>query len=187
MDVAWLDELGEEVYRPLAQIPFDWDGLLAKAIPELGQHFTTAHGNRCCVPYDPSIQLLFYRRDLFTDPTYKRMYYEDFREELAVPKTFRDYNRVASFFTRGCNAASPTQYGSTVAIGNVVVSPSEFMPPPFLRRTDVSWIVRAGSPWIRRGAACAGKATRETYSYSDRTIYDSGRMLWRALPMERPP
>ena len=69
MDVAWLDELGEEVYRPLAQIPFDWDGLLAKAIPELGQHFTTAHGNRCCVPYDPSIQLLFYRRDLFTDPT----------------------------------------------------------------------------------------------------------------------
>ena len=31
----------------------------------------------------------------------------DFREELAVPKTFRDYNRVASFFTRGCNAASP--------------------------------------------------------------------------------
>ena len=37
------------VYRPLAQIPFDWDGLLAKAIPELGQHFTTAHGNQMCI------------------------------------------------------------------------------------------------------------------------------------------
>ena len=171
MDVAWLDELGEEVYRPLAQIPFDWDGLLAKAIPELGQHFTTAHGNRCCVPYDPSIQLLFYRRDLFTDPTYKRMYYEDFREELAVPKTFRDYNRVASFFTRGCNAASPTQYGSTVAIGNVVVSPSEFMPRLFAengRLLDSQGRITLDTPEALR----ALENYRETYSYSDRTIYD---------------
>ena len=161
-------------------------GCWLKPIPELGQHFTTAHGNRCCVPYDPSIQLLFYRRDLFTDPTYKRMYYEDFREELAVPKTFRDYNRVASFFTRGCNAASPTQYGSTVAIGNVVVSPSEFM-PRLLRRTDVSWIVRAGSPWIRRRRCVRWKTTgRHILIRTGRSMI-SGRMLWRALPMERPP
>ena len=171
MDVAWLDELGETVYRPLSQIPFDWDALLSRAIPELGQHFATAHGVRCCIPYDPSIQLLFYRRDLFSDPTYKRMYFETFREELAVPKTFRDYNRIASFFTKSCNAASPTQYGSTVAIGNVVVSPSEFMPRLFAengRLLDRQGRITLDTPEALR----ALKNYRETYSYSDRTIYD---------------
>ena len=79
MDVAWLDELGEAVYKPFSQIPFDWDQLLSSPIPKLGQHFTTACGTRCCIPYDPSIHLLFYRRDLLTDPTYKRMYFETFR------------------------------------------------------------------------------------------------------------
>ena len=99
------------------------------------------------------------------------MYYEDFREELAVPKTFRDYNRVASFFTRGCNAASPTQYGSTVAIGNVVVSPSEFMPRLFAengRLLDSQGRITLDTPEALR----ALENYRETYSYSDRTIYD---------------
>ena len=171
MDVAWLDELGEAVYRPLNQIPFDWDALLSKTIPELGQHFTTAHGVQCCIPYDPSIQLLFYRRDLFTDPTYKRMYFETFREELSVPKTFLDYNRIASFFTRSCTPASPTQYGSTIAIGNVVVSPSEFMPRLFAengRLLDSQGRITLDTPEALR----ALKNYRETYSYSDRTIYD---------------
>lgn len=171
MDVAWLDELGETVYRPLAQIPFDWDGLLSRTIPELGQHFTTAHGVRCCVPYDPSIQLLFYRRDLFTDPTYKRMYFETFREELAVPKTFADYNRIASFFTQSRTPSSPTQYGSTVAIGNVVVSPSEFMPRLFAeggQLLDSQGRITLDTPEALR----ALENYRETFSYSDRTIYD---------------
>lgn len=171
MDVAWLDELGESVYRPLAQIAFDWDGLLSRTIPELGYNFTSAHGVRCCVPYDPSIQLLFYRRDLFTDPTYKRMYFEQFRQELSVPKTFDDYNRVASFFTRSGNPASPTQYGSTVAIGNVVVSPSEFMARLFAengRLLDGQGRITLDTPEALR----ALENYRETYSYADRTVYD---------------
>ena len=65
MDVAWMDELAEKLFRPLRQIPFDWDGLLAQTLPEFGDSYTTAGGTRFCVPYDPSTQLMFYRRDLF--------------------------------------------------------------------------------------------------------------------------
>ncbi len=131
MDVAWMDELAERLFRPLDQIPFDWDGLLSKVIPELGENYTVSHGTRYCVPYDPSTQLMFYRRDLFTDPTYKRMYFEAYRKELKVPESFGEYNRIAGFFTRSRNPASPIQYGSAVAGGNVVTSPSEFMPRLF--------------------------------------------------------
>ena len=56
------------------------------------------------------------------------MYYETYRRELRVPRTFADYNQIARFFTRSLNQASPVPYGTTAAIGNVVVSPSEFFP-----------------------------------------------------------
>ena len=55
MDVAWMDELAERLFRPLDQIPFDWDGLLSKVIPELGENYTVSHGTRYCVPYDLSL------------------------------------------------------------------------------------------------------------------------------------
>ena len=171
MDVAWLDELGEHIYRPLDQIPFDWAGLLEKVVPELRTGYTDAHGTFCCLPYDPSTQLLFYRRDLFEDPTYKRMYFETFREELAVPRTFAAYNRAAGFFTRSRNPASPVQYGSTVAIGNAAVSPSEFLPRLFEQGGDLLdglGRITLDTPEALR----ALKNYQETYAYSDRTVYE---------------
>lgn len=171
MDVAWMDELAERAFLPLARIPFDWDTLLSRVVPELRENYSAIRGARYCLPYDPSTQLLFYRRDLFTDPTYKRMYFETFREELQVPKTFADYNRVASFFTQSHNPASPVQYGSTVAIGNVVVSPSEFMPRLFEEQgqlLDSRGRITLDTPEALR----ALRNYQETYTYSDRTVHD---------------
>lgn len=171
MDVAWMDELAERLFRPLEQISFDWDALLAQAIPELGENYTTSRGVRYCVPYDPSTQLMFYRRDLFTDPTYKRMYFEAFRKELGVPGTFAEYNQVAGFFTRSRNPDSPVQYGSAIAVGNVVVSPSEFMPRLFEAGGDLL----DGRGHITINTPEALKALENyqaTYACSDRTIRD---------------
>ncbi|MCI9577315.1 MAG: extracellular solute-binding protein [Oscillibacter sp.] len=171
MDVAWQDELAEKVYRPLEEIPFPWDELLSQTVPELRDNYSSVHGVRCCVPYDPSTQLLFYRRDLFADPTYKRMYFETFREELAPPETFADYNRIAGFFTRTLNPASPIQYGSTAAIGNVGMSPSEFMPRLFEeggKLLNGLGQITLDTPEALR----ALKNYQETYQYSDKTVYD---------------
>lgn len=171
MDVAWMDELAERLFRPLSQIPFDWDGLLQRTTPELGDRYTSVRGTRYCVPYDPSTQLLFYRKDLFDDPTYKRMFFETCRRELEVPKSFEDYNRIADFFTRSRNPASPVQYGTTVAIGNVVVSPSEFMPRLF----EQGGVLLDGQGRITIDTPEALRALRnyrETYTYSDRTVHD---------------
>ena len=174
MDVAWMDELAKKLFRPLHQIPFDWDGLLAQTLPEFGDSYTSVNGERICVPYDPSTQLMFYRRDLFCDPTYKRMYFEAYRRELEVPKSFEDYNRIAGFFTRSLNPASPVQYGTTVAIGNVVVSPSEFLPRLFEqggKLFNAKGQITVDTP----EALAALKNYRETYACSDRTVHD----IWK--------
>lgn len=105
------------------------------------------------------------------DPTYKRMYFENFREELSVPRTFADYNRIAGFFTRSLNPSSPIQYGSTVAIGNAGMTPSEFMPRLFSENGHL--LGRQGRVTLDKPAVLqALKNYQETYTYSDRTVYD---------------
>ena len=42
--------------------------------------------------------MLFYRKDLFEDPKVKRMYYEKYKKQLAVPKDFDSYNEMVKFF-----------------------------------------------------------------------------------------
>lgn len=170
MDVAWMDELAEKLFVPLESIPFNWDGLLSQAIPELGDNYTVSKGVRYCIPYDPSTQLMFYRRDLFTDPTYKRMYLETYRRELEVPRSFADYNQVAGFFTRSLNPASPVQFGCTVAVGTVAVGPSEFMPRLFEEGgnlLDHSGRITIDTPEALR----ALRNYREAYACSDKRVY----------------
>lgn len=171
MDVAWMDELAERLFLPLASVPFDWEALFGAVLPQLCVDYSSVNGVRYCIPYDPSTQLMFYRRDLLTDPTYKRMFYEMNRRELAVPRTFAEYNEVARFFTRSFNPASPIRYGTTVAVGNVVVSPSEFIPRLFEeggRMLDENGAITLNSPAALR----ALKNYREAYQYSDRTVHD---------------
>lgn len=172
IDVAWMDELAEKLFQPLPEENSGWDRLLKKIIPELGEQYTMLGGVKWCFPYDPSTQLLFYRRNYFENATYKRMYFEKHREELKVPTSFDEYNRVAGFFTKSLNAASPTQYGTTLGIGNVVVNPSEFIPRLFEQGGDLlddAGCVSVDTPEAYR----ALYNFNETYRYADQKMYDS--------------
>lgn len=171
MDVAWMEEFAKHLFMPLSSIPFDWSTLFSAIIPQLRNDYSLVDGERYCLPYDPSTQLLFYRRDLFADPTYKRMFYEANRRELTVPQTFDEYNQVARFFTQEQNPSSPVQYGTTIAVGNVVVSPSEFMPRLFEEGGNVlnaNGEISLNTPEALR----ALKNYRESYLYSDRAVHD---------------
>jgi len=171
MDVAWMEEFAKQIFIPLSSVQFDWDALFSTIVPQLLNEYSQVDGERYCLPYDPSTQLLFYRKDLFTDPTYKRMFYESNRRELTVPQTFDEYNQVARFFTREQNASSPVQYGTTVAVGNVVVSPSEFMPRLYEAGGNIlneKGIISLNTT----EALMALNNYRESYLYSDRALHD---------------
>lgn len=170
MDMAWISELAAKLYTPLDEIPYDWGQLFDKVLPVFLDDYTSVKNQRCCLPYDPSTQILFYRKDLFEDPTIKRMYYEFFREELAIPETFEQYNKIARFFTKSYHSGSPVKFGNTVAIGNSVVSPSEYLPRLF---------AEGGSLFDENGkidlntpvALKALENYMEAYEYSDKLIY----------------
>ena len=64
------------------------------------------------LPYTYAPQLLFYRRDLFDNPMLQKQYFSLYREELRPPKTWSEFNRIALFFDKDKNSASPVHYGT---------------------------------------------------------------------------
>ena len=57
------------------------------------------------------VEMLFYRKDLFEDPTQRLAFRDLTGGELRPPETWREFNAVARFFTRTFNPGAPTTYG----------------------------------------------------------------------------
>ena len=65
------------------------------------------------IPILGGAQLLFYRTDLFEDPLICKDYFSLNGKNLRPPKTWREFNAVARFFTREFNPASPVEFGTS--------------------------------------------------------------------------
>lgn len=116
------------ILRPLDTIDFDVDSVFKALVGGLERPFSNVLGKRYAIPISPSLQVLYYRKDLFTRPVLKRLYQEMYHENLEVPKTFEQYNRMASFFSKQQHPRSPISYGSTLALGNSpILAGTEFM------------------------------------------------------------
>lgn len=137
LDVTWLSWFAKRLLMPLTEIDprvGDCFGEFLKGTPE---HYAMAQGRIYALPSTPSVQILYYRRDLFESPIYKRMYFEQFRTELKVPETFEEFNRIAAFFTRSINPASPVEYGATLTMGSTGVAGSEYLARLFVYQDNL--------------------------------------------------
>jgi ABC-type glycerol-3-phosphate transport system substrate-binding protein len=66
------------------------------------------------LPYSYTVQMHYYRKDLFERVKNKRLYHDMYKEDLKVPANWKEYNKVARFFTRRFNPDSETLYGTTL-------------------------------------------------------------------------
>lgn len=127
MDVAWMSGLGDATYLPLEPYENELQCILDSLVSGTRPYYT--HASRfCSLPFDPSVLICLYRKDLFEDALLKRTYYEMYHENLEIPNTFEKYNQVAAFFTQSINPASPTRYGCTQTYGSAAVAACDFMP-----------------------------------------------------------
>lgn len=77
------------------------------------------------IPFDPSIQVLFYHKDLFEDMVIRRMYYEIYKEELNPPTDFDEFNKISSFFRNTLFNNFSVKYGTSI-IDNYEILALEF-------------------------------------------------------------
>lgn len=82
--------------------------------PMLFEEFSRYNHQVYAIPYQYCGQLLFYRKDLFENYKFRRMFYEQYKTELRCPQNWAEFNAVAKFFTREFNPESPTPYGTTL-------------------------------------------------------------------------
>ncbi len=126
MDTTWMSWFAEKILYPLDLIDPDiqncFDQFLDGTLTQYGEKF----GHIYMLPSSPSVLLLYYRKDIFDNPIYKRMYLEQHRAELTPPATFEEFNQIARFFTKTRNPSSPVEYGTTITLGSTGVSGSEY-------------------------------------------------------------
>ena len=69
------------------------------------------------IPLIGGTQLLFYRRDLFESRILQQEYQKNSSISLRAPRTWKEFNDIAAFFTRELNPSSPTEFGTSLAAG----------------------------------------------------------------------
>ncbi len=128
MDIAWLDKLASKVYMPLSNIDIYKNNLPKNLINHKLDNYSNINDTLYSLPFDPSVQILLYRKDLFEDAFLCRAYYEKFHEKLTVPTNMLQFSRIAQFFTHKFNNFSPTLYGTTSVTGNSLTTACDFLP-----------------------------------------------------------
>ena len=127
LDMTWLSFFAQRILRPLEEIDPAVKEDLSRFLTGTDTRYAYVGDTLYALPSSPSTQTLFYRRDLFQNAMYRRMYLEQTSSELTVPKDFDEYNRIAAFFTRELNPDSPVEYGSTLTLGSTAVACSEYL------------------------------------------------------------
>lgn len=100
IDMACFPWFAEKVLLPLESVSPTLSLLLDNFSEQIQQHFGLVNGTAWAIPFDASMQLLFYRRDLFEDATIKRMFYETTGKELTLPENFAQFDEIAAFFSK---------------------------------------------------------------------------------------
>ncbi len=67
------------------------------------------------IPLIGGTQILFYRKDLFENRDIVKSFKKQCRISLRPPRTWKEFNTIAEFFTQSYHPDSPTEYGTSFA------------------------------------------------------------------------
>ena len=137
IDVRWLSWFADRLLRPLNDIDSGIRDVFAEYLPSLEDKYSIVRGNIYALPFSPSAQMLFYRKDVFDNVAIKRQYREKYKQELKVPKSFEEYNRIAEFFTEGDGFETNIRYGTNLTLGNTGVAATEFLARVFSHKSKL--------------------------------------------------
>lgn len=124
IDMASLPWFAKSAFKPLNSFL----GELISDYPQsILQRFSYVNNIPYAIPFDPSIQMLFYRKDIFDDFMVQRMFYEKYNRKLKPPTNFNDYNLISKFFSQDYTSKPTIQKGTSVTTGNTEIIASEFL------------------------------------------------------------
>lgn len=176
LDMAWGQWFAKEFLTPFSSIKNYSEALYCNTLPELYEDYCRFNGEFCAFPLDPSVQLLFYRKDLFEDPVVKRGYYEKYKKELREPQTFEELNQIAKYFTKKYTPESPTDYGMTMVAGNTGMASCEVIPRLLAKQADAGAPLLLNSPVshyaLQNYLECSNYCANSSISWWNKAVED---------------
>ena len=127
IDITFLSWFAQKLLVPLEELDPNIAQILPQFLDGVSQRYSTVANTIYALPFSPSVQLLYYRKDLFDSTVLRRLYQEKYKCDLQPPANFTEFNRIAEFFTKKKNPNSPVDYGTSLTLGSFGVAGSEFM------------------------------------------------------------
>ena len=127
IDITFLSWFAQKLLIPLEELDPNISQILPQFLDGVSQRYSTVANTIYALPFSPSVQLLYYRKDLFDSTVLRRLYQEQYKCDLQPPTNFTEFNRIAEFFTKKQNPNSPVDYGTSLTLGSFGVAGSEFM------------------------------------------------------------
>lgn len=128
MDSVWVPWFEQSLLRPIDTNEELYQRIVSPLIDHMRPEPQNDGQNCYAFPFDPSVQMLFYRKDLFEDPKIRRMYYENTRQEMDLPSNYNQFNNLLKYFSRAENPLSPVEYGATIALGSISSIVCDYLP-----------------------------------------------------------
>lgn len=125
IDMESLPYFSEEYFSPLTEITEkELEFLYPKNILN---RYSLYNDKVYAIPFDPSIQMLFYRKDIFLDQRVKRLFYEKNRRDLTLPSNFDEFNILSDFFKNDLPKNFNIEYGSALITHDTATLATEFL------------------------------------------------------------
>jgi multiple sugar transport system substrate-binding protein len=127
LDIAGYSWYGQKIYRPLQGLEVEIDAFI-EALPYfLKDAYVNINDTAYAAPFDISIQMLFYRKDIFDNDIVKRKYFEETKSELKIPTTFEKYNDIITFFNESDFDQVKELTGASMISGNIETIAAEYL------------------------------------------------------------
>lgn len=127
-DLPWLRSVTAQHVLAEVSKQVKEDGLLKRYPKTIVSAFGRGDRGVHIFPIIATTQVLFYRKDIFTNPDIKAQFMKMYGFELSVPGTWSNFNTTAEFFDRNCNPKSPFRYGTAASALEPIGLINEFLP-----------------------------------------------------------
>jgi multiple sugar transport system substrate-binding protein len=128
-DIPWFQDLVEKGVLLCLDDYITRNALDASQyVPELLDHSSRYNGHYFSLPYISTTQLLFYRKDLFSDKYLSQQFENQYKIPLSPPRDWLQYSIISKFFTQKYNPLSPVEWGHAMGMYNSSLLICRFLP-----------------------------------------------------------
>ncbi|MFJ5623187.1 extracellular solute-binding protein [Peribacillus loiseleuriae] len=127
LDVVGLSWYGQKIYKNLQGLNHNMDRVLENIPYFLKDYYANINDVTYALPFDISIQMLFYRKDIFENEIVKRKYFEKTKSELKIPTNFNTYNEILKFINESDFDLVKELNGASMITGNAGTIATEYL------------------------------------------------------------